>query len=191
MVKRLFVGVLDLLLLALVISASLLSVRLAWTHFYKAAFPLKYEADVLMQSELSGVSPALLFAVIHTESSFNPLAESYVPARGLMQLTQDTFEWVRFRIGDGDHITYDDMFDPETNIRYGAQLIRLLQDEFGSTEGVLCAYHMGWGTVKGWLNNPDYTVDSKLISIPSATARRYVDKVLRTEKIYSELYYFE
>lgn len=191
MAKKFLAGVFDLLLFALAVAAAGIFVRLAWLNFYKAAFPVKYEAGVMLQGELAGVSPALLFAVIRTESGFDPLAESYVPARGLMQLTQETFEWVRYRIGDGEHITYDDMFDPETNIRYGAQLLRLLQDEFGSVQGSLSAYHMGWGTVKGWLKNPDYTDNSGLAIIPSSTARRYVDKVLHTEEIYNELYNFE
>lgn len=191
MAKKILIGVLDLLLLALVVAAAGVFMRFAWLNYYRAAFPVKYEAQVKLQSELAGVAPSLLFAVIHTESGFDPLAESYVPARGLMQLTQETFEWVRYRIGDSEHITYDDMFDPEINIRYGAQLLRLLQDEFGSVQGSLSAYHMGWGTVKGWLKNPDYTDDSGLAVIPSATARRYIDKVLHTEKIYNELYNFK
>lgn len=191
MAKKILAVFWDLLLLALVIAAAGILTRLAWLNFYKAAFPVKYEADVMLQSELAGVPPALMFAVIRTESGFDPFAESHIPARGLMQLTQETFEWVRYRIGDGEHITYDDMFVPETNIRYGAQLLRLLQDEFGSVQGSLCAYHMGWGTVTRWMQNPDYTENSKLAIIPSATARRYVDKVLHMEEIYNKLYIFE
>lgn len=188
MAKKIITGFLDLVLLVLTIAAAGVAVRFAWFGFYKAAFPIKYESAVLSQSELSGVPPSLLFAVIHTESGFDPLAESYIPARGLMQLTQETFEWVRYRIGDDERITYDDMFDPDTNIRYGAQLLRLLQNEFGSVTGSLSAYHMGWGTVKRWLENSDYTENSGPGDIPSATARRYVNKVLRTQEIYDGLY---
>lgn len=190
MARKIFTGFLDLLLLVLAVAAAAVSIRFAWLQFYRAAFPVKYEADVLLQSELSGVDPALLFAVIRTESGFNPLAESHVPARGLMQITRETFEWVKFRIGDGEHITYDDMFDPKTNIRYGSQLLRILQNEFGSGGGSLSAYHMGWGTVTRWLQNPEYTKNSELASIPSATARRYVNRVLHMQEIYNKLYNF-
>lgn len=178
-------------MLIVTLTAAIIGLRLAWLHFYKAAFPVKYEAVVLEQSALAGLDPALLFAVIRTESGFDPLAESHIPARGLMQITQETFEWIRYRIGDSESVTYDDMFDPETNIRYGAQLLRILEDEFGSEGGSLSAYHMGWGTVQGWLNNPEYSENAKLTGIPSATARRYIAKVVYMEEIYNKLYQFK
>lgn len=191
MAKKIFNIIADLLLLSLVILTAGFLARFAWLWFYKSAFPVKYEASVLEQSEKTGVSPALLLAIIRTESGFNPNAESHVPARGLMQITDDTFEWVRYRVGGDEHATYDDMFDPETNIRYGAELLRLLQNEFGSDVNILCAYHTGWGNVKRWLQNPEYAEDSEIVSIPSSATRHYVNKVLNAEKIYKELYNFE
>ncbi len=83
-------------------------IRLTWFEYYRAAYPLKYLDEVMSESEASGVSPVLLLAVIRTESSFNPNAQSSVPARGLMQLTQDTFEWVRYRLHEEGEYEYDD-----------------------------------------------------------------------------------
>lgn len=191
MARKVFIVIIDLLLLALVILTAGLSARFAWLWFYKSAFPVKYESSILEQSESTGVSPALLLAVIRTESSFNPDAESHVPARGLMQITDETFEWIRYRIGGDRYITYDDLFDPETNIRYGAELLRLLQNEFGPDVNILCAYHAGWGNTKRWLQNPEYAENSVIVRIPSSATRHYVNKVLQAEKIYKELYNFE
>ncbi len=191
MLNKIVVGFLDLLLLALVIIIAGFAVKFAWLHFYKAAYPIKYEAEIMAQSEKSNVSPALVYAVIRTESGFNPNAESYVPARGLMQLTSDTFKWVQHQIGEKSGHTYDDMFDGKINILYGTELLRLLKAEFGSNNNALCAYHSGWGNAKKWLANPEYSEYDEIVNIPSAVTRAYVQKVLETEKIYNKLYNFE
>lgn len=188
MIKKLLTGIFDLLLLALVIIIAALSVRAAWFHFYKAAYPMKYSDAVFEQSRVTGVSPSLLFAVIRTESDFNPNALSSVPARGLMQITSDTFDWIAYRIGESGKYDYDDMFDGETNIRYGAELLRLLLAEFKSDNNALCAYHAGRGNVLKWLENPEYSDDGEVLSIPFNDTRRHVKKALEAKRIYEELY---
>ena len=40
----------------------------------------------------------MIYAVIRTESRFNPDAVSDVGATGLMQLMPDAYEWVRYRM---------------------------------------------------------------------------------------------
>ena len=46
----------------------------------------RYKDEIFKQSERFGIDPAIVFAIIHTESSFNPKARSHIPAYGLMQL---------------------------------------------------------------------------------------------------------
>ncbi|MBO4837378.1 MAG: lytic transglycosylase domain-containing protein, partial [Clostridia bacterium] len=65
----------------------------------------------------NGIEPAFAAAVILRESSYDPRATSSVGARGLMQLMPDTFEQVRSQLRE--NATFDDMYDPEQNIRYG------------------------------------------------------------------------
>lgn len=182
---RLFEIVLSVL--AMIIAA--LMIRWGWVAFYKSAYPVGFEAIVLEQSAQSGVPAALIFAVIRTESGFNPAAQSSVSARGLMQITPDTFEWARFRLKEDDAFVFEDLYDSETNIRYGVEILRLLLDEFGNDENALCAYHAGWGNTKKWLQNPEYAPDGAHIeNIPFADTRRYVQKVTETKAIYERLY---
>jgi membrane-bound lytic murein transglycosylase C len=45
-----------------------------------------FKSDVYSNSEKFKLTPDLVYAIIHTESSYNPMARSYVPAFGLMQI---------------------------------------------------------------------------------------------------------
>lgn len=83
---------------------------------------------------------------IRTESSFNPEATSSIGARGLMQLTEETFDWVKSRLEPQSDTTYDAMYEPEKNIEYGTYLLHALTEQFGSVNNALCAYHAGWGS---------------------------------------------
>lgn len=190
MAKRAARVALDIVLLAAAVLVSAVVLRYSLQRFSRAAYPLKYTAEVMRQSEATGVPPELLFAVIRTESGFNPEAQSSVPARGLMQLTQDTFEWVRYRLREEGEYVYEDMFKPEINIRYGAELLKLLRDELGSDLNVLCAYHAGRGNALKWLNDPAYAKDGEIVDIPFGDTRRHVEKALETKRIYQELYDF-
>ncbi|WP_159739967.1 transglycosylase SLT domain-containing protein, partial [Vibrio atypicus] len=46
----------------------------------------RYLPEVQQQAKRYNLDPALLLAIVHTESSFNPLARSPIPAFGLMQI---------------------------------------------------------------------------------------------------------
>ncbi|MEG1870083.1 MAG: lytic transglycosylase domain-containing protein [Oscillospiraceae bacterium] len=160
-----------------------------YKSFYLSAYPLEYKQYVKQYSEEYNVDEALIYAVIRSESSFDANAVSEIGARGLMQITDSTFEWAAYRMGSGDTVTYDDMFDPELNIRYGTYILSLLLKEFGSPQTALAAYHAGWGSVKGWLNNKEYSLDGEnLDNIPFWDTKTYVPKVMETMEKYKELY---
>lgn len=164
----------------------------AMRQYYRAAYPADYGDIVLAASERNGLPPALVFAVIHTESGFDPSARSHVPAHGLMQITEETFEWAQMRTGEQEQLRFEDLFQSELNIRYGAAILRLLLEEFGSEQNALCAYHAGWGRTKQWLADPDCAPDGATVThIPSAVTGSYVRRVLETKKIYETLYDFE
>lgn len=180
---------LEILAAVLVILLASAAVYAGWLHFYRAAYPVGFEGAVREHSAEQNLDPALVYAVIRTESGFNPAAQSQVPARGLMQITEDTFEWTRWRTRDERQLDYDDLFDAETNIRCGTALLRLLLDEFQYEQNALCAYHAGRSTALRWLADPDCAPDGKLIvNIPYGDTGRYVKKVLKTRDIYEQLY---
>jgi soluble lytic murein transglycosylase-like protein len=66
-----------------------------------------------------GLDPLLLLAVAAVESSFNPLAESVVGAKGLMQIIPK-YHRNKLRLAGGERA----LFDPEANILVGARILR-------------------------------------------------------------------
>lgn len=154
-----------------------------------AFYPIKYQQYVDNYAKQNGLSPSFVYAVIRCESSFDPNALSSIGARGLMQLTPETFWWVQGRLKVKPQLSDDALYDPETNIRYGSALLSELISEFGTRETALAAYHAGRSNVKKWLADPRYSHDHvTLYHIPFADTRAYVQKVLRTQEIYRKLY---
>ena len=105
-----------------------------------------------------------------------------------MQLTEDTFDWVKSKLEPDAATSYEDMYDPEENIRYGVFLISALIQQFGSVNNALCAYHAGWGNATAWLENPEYSTGGNIVNIPFEDTAFYVDKVCNTQNIYEKLY---
>ncbi len=152
-------------------------------------YPMKYSGYVSESAKKNNFDEYMVYAVIKTESGFNPEAESDVGARGLMQLMNDAYEWVKYRMNDERDITYDDMFNPQYNIEYGTYMLSILYDEYGDYETALAAYHSGRGQVNKWLENPEYSSNGKTLDeIPSTATAHYVSKVMNNYRIYTELY---
>lgn len=88
----------------------------------------KYRPVVNRFAEQYRISPSLVFAVIRTESNFNPFAVSSAPAYGLMQLVptsggRDAFRKVK---GQDTAPSRDYLFDPENNIELGVAYLNVL-----------------------------------------------------------------
>ena len=187
--KKFFFTILGIAILA----CAAFFLRPAIVTIEEEIYPIEYTEFVEEQSEIYGVDKALVYAVIRTESSFNPAAVSSIGARGLMQITKPTFEWAQMKLG-GDFAddTYDDLFDPETNIIYGTFLLGAFIEEFGSVDNALCAYHAGWGNAKNWLKDPEYSPDGENITnIPFKDTNWYVNKINEVMDKYTSLYFSE
>lgn len=150
--------------------------------------PMEYTELVEEYSSEFGVDKYLIYAIIKTESSFRPDSVSNVGARGLMQIMEDTFDWIQYRLDDEESV-YDDMFSPEVNIRYGTYLVSYLLKLFEDQECAVAAYHAGPGNVGAWLEKREYSADGvTLDSIPIADTAHYVDKIDKAYNNYVKLY---
>jgi hypothetical protein len=104
------------------------------------------------------VDPALVAAVIETESRFHAGARSQVGARGLMQLMPRTGRW----------LGATNLYDPEQNIDAGVKYLKYLQGRFdGNLTRAIAAYNGGEGNVKRYGGVP-----------PFRETRSYVRKVM-------------
>lgn len=155
----------------------------------QAIYPVQYTELVEANADEFGIEKELLYALIKTESGFDKNAVSSVGAKGLTQITPDTFQWLQTKTGE----TYgeDALFEPEISVYYGAYFLRMLLDEFGDTETALAAYHAGRGKVNEWLADPRYSADGETLDkIPYEDTSGYVKKVVRNCEHYRRIYEF-
>ena len=177
-------------LLAAAVVAGAFLLRWAHTRFLQQAYPCGYAEIVTREARRNGLDPALVYAVIRAESNFNPEAESRAGAVGLMQLTPDTFEWLRRREKDGGAFSQSDLRRPDVNIRYGCRFLALLMKKYGIRRTALCAYNAGMGTVNAWLKDAAVSKDGRnLDRIPYAETRGYADAVEENYRQYKQLYH--
>lgn len=154
----------------------------------EAQHPLMYRSHIDGYAGEFGVDPALVAAVILRESSYNPRAESYLGARGLMQLMPETAEWVSGKLKVA--YDFDNMYDPETNIRFGCWFLGYLSGRFdGDPVKMAAGYHAGAGQVSAWLANPEYSQAGELSVIPFKDTDSYVNKVMSAYDVYKRHYY--
>ena len=154
----------------------------------KIFYQREFTEYVTKYSNEFDVPEALIYAVIRTESGFDPEARSSVGAIGLMQLMPDTLDWLS-RLLDEEAPT-GEITDPETNIKYGTYYLRYLCDRFGNLDTALAAYNAGHGRIASWLTNKEYSDDGiTLKSIPFEETKNYVNKVTSDYNTYKKLYY--
>ena len=155
------------------------------------AYPIKYSETVEAKSLEYDVPLSVIYAVIRTESGFDPDAESWVGARGLMQITKDSYEWIDYYRG-ATGASWDDLYIPEVNIDYGVWLLSYLYRQFGEWETVYAAYNAGPNAVKKWLSDREYSTDGKtLYYIPYEETSNYQKKVSAYREGYINAYGFD
>ncbi|OGA16408.1 MAG: hypothetical protein A3G25_04235 [Betaproteobacteria bacterium RIFCSPLOWO2_12_FULL_63_13] len=85
-----------------------------------------------------GIDPLLILAVMGVESGFNPIAESGMGAKGLMQVIPK-YHREKFR----EHGGAASVLDPMTNILVGARILKEYMRRAGSVEAGLQLYSGG------------------------------------------------
>ncbi len=156
----------------------------------KTLYPIKYQESVEKYAALYDLDPLLLYSFIKTESSFNPEACSHVDARGLMQITEVTFDWIKPKVAAEESVVFDDLYDPDTCIRFGSYYIsRSLARYEGDIATAAAAYHSGWGTVDKLLKDPAYSNDGKTLDVfPYNQMNHYVAKITHAYHKYQAIY---
>lgn len=180
-------AILVLLLLALAATLLFTCFRERIDHW---EYPMKYQEYVTYYAGKYSIDPLMLYSFIRTESNFNPKAESNAGARGLMQITEVTFDWIKSKIAPTEDLTFDSLYDPETNIRFGCYFVSYCllryQDDLATAAA---AYHSGWGTVDELLAQPEYSADGKTLDhYPYPQMRQYVKKITESYQRYQEIY---
>lgn len=92
----------------------------------------KFADHVINYCNQFNVDPSLAYAVIQTESSFNPKAKSHVPAYGLMQIVPKSAgaDCAKSLNKNFRKPTANYLYDPKNNIEMGVHYIYLLRNRY-------------------------------------------------------------
>jgi len=165
----------------------------------------KFRPVVTRFADQYRISPSLVFAVIRTESNFNPFAVSSAPAYGLMQLVPTSGGREAYRKAKGrDTIpTREYLFDPENNVELGVAYLNVLSyNQLEDIENavsreycVISAYNTGPRNVfKAFSSNaatavnqinslqPPAVYDRLRANLPYQETRDYLAKVVTFRK---------
>ncbi len=170
---------------------------------------VKYAAAVTEASRNEEINDELIFAIMETESSFNPMAKSPVPAYGLMQIVPHTAgkDATNYLHGKPKILAPSYLYKPENNIVIGAaylhvlhyKYLRRVKNEKSRIYCAIAAYNTGTSNVaKAFIDKASFNravpeinrltaaeVYSKLRRyLPRKETREYVELVSRRMKKY-------
>jgi len=147
-------------------------------------FPMPFRKDVIARATEIGLDPAYVYGLIRQESRFIMDARSSVGASGLMQLMPATARWTAKKIGmpySADAIT-----DRDTNLRLGMSYLKLVLEDFGSSQALAAAaYNAGPGRPRKWRDGPALEPAVWAENVPFPETRDYVKKVLSNATYYA------
>ncbi len=165
-------------------------------------YPRFFKAFVKKYCEEFGVPEYVMYALIRSESFFDPNAMSGAGAMGLSQLMESTAEEVAKKLKVDEY----DIFDAETNIRFGTYYMSWLISKAEENNILLsmCGYNGGSGNVRKWIRGSKrdwattgrpaakisgISLDLWLETVPYEETRNYGKKLISTSALYGWLYY--
>ncbi|MDD4372647.1 MAG: murein transglycosylase domain-containing protein [Bacteroidales bacterium] len=172
---------------------------------------LRFYEQVISYSSRFMIDPALVFAIIHTESSYNPKAKSHVPAFGLMQIVpkyagRDAYNFI---YKEDKLLNENYLYESQNNIELGsAYLHMLITRSFRKVENPLsriycaiAAYNTGAGnvsrafigTTKLYQAIPEINkmtaeqvYDHMKKNLPYEETQHYIERVSSRMKVYAD-----
>jgi soluble lytic murein transglycosylase len=151
----------------------------------EVTLPLRHEDIIRQQAVQKDVPADLIAAVIYSESRFRDQT-SHAGARGLMQITPGTAKLIE-KLSGGQTFKFEDLSDPDINIRYGTFYLHYLIQKFGDNDvAALAAYNAGETNVAAW-----GAANLQLDQIPFPETREYVENVLEKRVEYARHYRHE
>ena len=168
-----------------------------------------FKPKVYQNSKTQNVPPELIYAIMHSESSFNPMARSYVPAFGLMQIVprtagRDTYKYLYKK---DKLLSSSYLYDSSNNIKIGSAYLHILYYRYlkkikNPTSRLFCtiaSYNTGAGNVSRVfvgntniykaakvINNmtPNQVYKKLLKDLPHDETKNYLKKVYKRTLMY-------
>ena len=129
---------------------------------WKHAYPQAYKNSVEQYSEDFGIPKEFIWSIMRAESHYKADAQSWVGAKGLMQLMPNTSRQVAKMLGDHNFNT-NQLTRPEVNIRLGTRYLHRLGKKFNNTIPLMAAgYSLGGNVLLKYLGESG--VDTPLLA---------------------------
>ncbi|MBW6488705.1 murein transglycosylase domain-containing protein [Sulfurimonas sp.] len=150
-----------------------------------------YYEEVKTQSQKQNIPLSLVFAIMHSESSFNPRARSHVPAYGLMQIVPKTagIDTYHFLYKEKKLVSGSYLYDSKNNITMGSAYLHILyyrylnqiEDPLSRLYCTIAAYNTGAGNVAWAFVRTNNTKNAALV-INNLTPEQVYNKLLKDLK---------
>jgi len=132
-----------------------ITIKLPEDRYEKSA--RKVKPFVEKYSARFSLEPSLVFSVIYNESRFNPMAKSYIPAYGLMQIVPKSagVDAIHFLEGEKRVLAPSYLYNEENNVKIGTAYLHIVMNRYfkgveNSRSRLYCAiaaYNTGAGNV--------------------------------------------
>lgn len=167
--------------------------QMLYPQFFDLVYPQNFKNYVSENCALFNLNEYILYALIRSESFFNPQVASSAGAIGLTQLMEGTAADVARKL----KIPNYDLRDSATNIKFGAyyleEMKRRLDD---SVILAVFAYNGGITRVRQWVKSANLEFGTQnlpkdlfLESLPFEETREYGRKILAASAMYAYIYY--
>lgn len=155
---------------------------------YKNKKALLYKEDIRKYSKKENIKESLVYAIIQSESDFNPMATSYVPAYGLMQIVPKSAgaDATRKLYGKIKILTPKELYDAGNNIKIGSAYINILyyrylkniKDPKSKMYCTIAAYNTGAGNVaRAFIGKTN--IKKAIIKINKMSSKKVYNRLLK------------
>jgi soluble lytic murein transglycosylase-like protein len=151
-------------------------------------YPLDYQDPIRVWATQNRLPLHIVYGIIRQESAFDPNAQSWAGARGLMQLMPATARELAHK--NGLSYSHEMLSDPLFNVRLGTTYFRQVFSMFDeSLELALAGYNGGPYRIKRlWQESGSGELDRFLENLGLEESKTYVKRILVLSDSYRQLY---
>lgn len=156
---------------------------------WRLVYPTFLYEDMREHARAAGNNAVLMLSLTREESYFNPNAQSYVGAVGLMQLMPETAKEINRIKGLGMQ-SLEELKNSDTNMKLGNFYYSFLLNNLSQNNILsVASYNGGIGSINRWKAGLEYRdIDEFVEKIPYTETKNYVKKVFRTYWNYARIY---